>query len=80
MGWSTGSSLMSDIIEQFEDLEIDDETKKKVYTTLIEAFDNYDCDTLFECVGVDDMYDDAYKEIFPDHFEEDNYIEDEENT
>lgn len=65
MGWSTGSTLMSDIIEQFEDLDIDDDTKKKIYTTLIESFSNFDCDTLDECVGVDNSYDEAYKELYP---------------
>ena len=60
MGWATGSSLMEDVIYGIK-IEIDDfDTRVKVYKVLITSFEEYDCDTLQECIGLDDAFDDAY--------------------
>ncbi len=72
MGWASGSMLMSDIIDALHTEAIDKEIRKNVYATLIEAFSNFDCDTLDECVGVDKAFD----EVFKEHYGE---IEDEED-
>lgn len=60
MGWASGSGLMEDIICNLK-LEIEDyDTRIRIYKVLITSFEEYDCDTLMECINVDDAFDDAY--------------------
>lgn len=61
MSWSTGSCLMSDIISDLAFID-DDELRKEVFKILINNFENYDCDSLYECEGEDPMFDAAFKE------------------
>ena len=68
MGWKSGSSLMDNIIEELKDRVFDDQVREEVYSILIEAFQDRDCDTLAECYGQDSAFDAAYDDI---HFEED---------
>ena len=68
MSWKSGSSLMSDIIEELKERIHDDLVREEVYSVLIEAFQERDCETLAECYGEDSAYDAAYDDI---HFEED---------
>lgn len=80
MGWSSGSVLMSNIIEALDN-EIDDmDTKRRIYKTIIPAFENMDCDTLGECINESIEFKHAYAELNPDEFEWDEdgcLIEDE---
>lgn len=71
MGWASGSSLISDIIERMDSVEFESESKKEFYKILIEAFAERDCDTMDECVGEDDMFDEAYYEVYPERKDED---------
>lgn len=66
MGWSSGSSLFSEIISVIKDNVIDDLIRKEIYTSLIPAFEEEDCDTLEECLGEDDAFDDAYHDYYPE--------------
>ena len=68
MSWKSGSSLMSDIIDELKERVLDDAVREEVYSVLIEAFQDKDCDTLAECYGDDSAFDAAYDDI---HFEED---------
>ena len=68
MSWKSGSSLMSDIIDELKERVLDDAVREEVYSVLIEAFQDSDCDTLAECYGDDSAFDAAYDDI---HFEED---------
>lgn len=68
MSWKSGSSLMDNIIEELKDRVFDDQVREEVYSVLIEAFQDSDCDTLAECYGQDSAFDAAYDDI---HFEED---------
>lgn len=60
MGWASGSRIMSDIIAELKDRIWEDETRQEVYSVLIEAFKENDCDTLNECYGEDPAFDAAY--------------------
>jgi hypothetical protein len=65
MGWSSGSSLMSDIIFRMQRSVPNHGQRLRVYCDIIQAFVNYDCDTLCECLGEDTAYDHAYENMFP---------------
>ena len=71
MGWASGSSLFSDIIDAINDSEIDDETRQQLYQRLIPIFEDEDCDTLGECLGQDKAFDSVYKQLYPDDNDED---------
>lgn len=75
MSWSTGSVLMSEIIDTLKLHVHDEEIRQSIYKELIELFSVYDCDTLYECVENDEAFAAAYKEV-ADDFEE--YYEEEE--
>ena len=70
MGWGSGSRLFSEIIESLEEADITHEQRKTVYSVLIEKFEDYDCDTLMECLGVDRAFDEVYRSLYPDEDEE----------
>ena len=65
MGWASGSSLFSDIIEAITDCDVDDETKYMLYGKLIPIFEDEDCDNLQECLGQDSVYDKVYNSLYP---------------
>ena len=78
MGWSSGSTLFSDIINILNNNDIDDTTRKSIYDDMIPAFEDVDCDTLDECLGKDKQFDLAYREYYPEEeddldFEDDDY-------
>lgn len=78
MGWASGSRLMCDIIDSLHNEGIDKEIRKNVYANLIEAFSEFDCDTLDECTGIDKAFDEAYYayyEIDPEEEQEDEDYE-----
>lgn len=60
MGWASGSSLFADVITAIKD-HIPSKEKEGVYTALIDAFEDEDCDTLDECVGIDPKLDKILK-------------------
>jgi len=69
MGWASGSILMHDIVTSFNEKFPDDpELRKQIYLTLIPEFENYDCDTLDEVR--DDTFQEAFKEINPDDWDD----------
>lgn len=75
MGWATGSGLMSDIIENLNETDLDEEARMKVYEVLISSFENYDCDTLHECTGTDNVFDEIFYSMYPpenDDYENEN--------
>ncbi len=65
MGWASGSGLLADVAMAIEDalLDTDLSTKAKIelYSQIIEAFEDRDCDTLDECVGISDELDEALR-------------------
>jgi hypothetical protein len=77
MGWASGSSLFSDIIDCINDCDIDEETRKLLYEKLIPIFEDEDCDTLQECLGEDKAFDQVYSSLYPQEEEEDFFDFDE---
>jgi len=65
MGWASGSSLFSDIIEAINDCDIDEDVRKSLYEKLIPIFEDEDCDTLQECIGEDSAFDHVYYTLYP---------------
>jgi len=63
MSWKLGSSLMSDIIDELKERIHDDLIREEVYSVLIEAFQDRDCDVLDECYGEDPAFDAALDDI-----------------
>jgi hypothetical protein len=65
MGWASGSSMFREIIEFLMETVEDEKLRKDLYFGLIEIFENRDCDTLYECQGHDDMFDEAWDDLYP---------------
>ena len=66
MGWASGSSLFSDIIETIQFHVPDEDTRGNMYVELISAFEAADCDTLDECLGEDPVFDSVFNTACPD--------------
>lgn len=66
MGWGSGSTLMDKIIHALKPEVKSKPARKKIYKLLIEAFEDQDCDTLYECVGQDEIYDELWEELYPE--------------
>lgn len=76
MGWASGSRMMGEIIEAVTESVSDEQERVELYSALIDIFEEFDCDTLHECVGEDDEFDEAYREKYP---EEDELLESEDD-
>jgi hypothetical protein len=64
MGWASGSLLLGDIILSTKKA-IPKKYRKEYYKLLIEHFEYHDCDTVCECVGRDEEFDQAFYELYP---------------
>lgn len=62
MGWSSGSSLFEKLIASVEYNISDFDQRYEVYTDMIGEFEDMDCDTLEECLGLADAFDAAWKD------------------
>ena len=71
MGWSSGSELFARIAEIIESIDVlDDDDRREIYTEMIAAFEDFDCDTLDECTGIDMVLDELLEEIYQSDDEE----------
>jgi hypothetical protein len=68
MGWASGSRLFDSVIKALKPVKAG--TRSLVYSLLIPAFEDFDCDTLQECLGKDPAFDKALRTVHPDWFEE----------
>ena len=73
MGWSSGSKIMTEIIETLMETIVDEDDRAETYSALIDIFEDYDCDTLDECLEIDEVFDEVYRDKHP---EEDEILED----
>ena len=64
MGWSSGSRLFARVAEIIESVVTVEADRKEIYEVLIESFEEHDCDTLHECLGIDDVLDELLKEHY----------------
>lgn len=72
MGWGSGSTLFSMVIDAVKPHVPDEAKRQEIYKPLIEAFESQDWDTQDECMGEDPAYDAALKELHPDWYDEDD--------
>jgi hypothetical protein len=70
MGWSRGSDIMSDLISIIRNLEIHHTEAVDVYGQMIDILEHADCDTLEDCLGEDEAYDEAFFNKYPELREE----------
>jgi hypothetical protein len=67
MGWASGSRLLSSVVESIKTHVSDKETRSAIYVEIVDAFEDFDCDTLDECMGIDSVFDEYLKENGWDH-------------
>lgn len=66
MGWASGSRLMTNLIESVKNSVDDFDSRVELYLQMIKNFEDADCDTLDECLGEDEAFDEAWKRAFPE--------------
>ena len=71
MGWSTGSQVFEEIVTVLRSNVPNFEDRCDIYRELIPIFENYDCDTLDECAGADEAFDEVWSEMYPENDYED---------
>lgn len=72
MGWGSGSRVMGELIESLKRNVADDEVREAVYVDMIDALQDMDCDTLQECEGDDEAFDNALRQVNPDWYDEED--------
>jgi hypothetical protein len=70
MGWASGSELLGDVVLSTQKV-VPKRFRKELYKLFINHFEQFDCDTICECEGLDPLFDQALKELYPD-WENDN--------
>lgn len=72
MGWASGSELLEGIIRTLREHVPDKRAREAIYDDLIPIFEDHDCDTLDECVGIGDpAFDAAWAKIYDGREDED---------
>lgn len=66
MGWGSGGELMGAVISVTRRHVPDKKIREELYKGFINAFEDFDCDTLCECCGDDPAFDEAIKAMHPD--------------
>lgn len=62
MGWASGSDIARRIVSAIKENVKDELVREKLYVTLIDAFEDADCDTLYEVIGIDPAFDQFFPE------------------
>ena len=57
---------MSEIIETVMEIVSDDVERADLYSSLIDIFEDHDCDTLDECLEIDEVFDEVWREKNPE--------------
>lgn len=65
MGWSSGSLILSEIIKTIESKVENPLYRQEIYEDLLDIFEDYDCDTLDECLGESEEFDLVYNSRCP---------------
>jgi len=71
MGWASGTYIMEDIIKAAQEHISETTNRREFYKKVIKAFESGDWDCQTECIGRDNAFDEALKELYPDWFKED---------
>jgi hypothetical protein len=76
MGWASGSRLASELIVAAKSIISNEDERKEFYEELIYSFEGADCDTLDECIGVDEVFDEVWYKLYPsDEYDIDDEID-----
>lgn len=70
MGWASGSSMLSEIIEVINENVESEESRLQIYRRLIDIFEDRDCDTICECVDEDETFDKVLRERDPEWYDD----------
>lgn len=73
MGWASGSRLASELIDVAKVTITNEDERASFYEKMIYVFEDADCDTLDECLGVDDVFDEVWDELYPSSFTPEDY-------
>jgi hypothetical protein len=65
MGWGSGSRLAAELIDAAKTTITNEVERTSFYEQMIYAFEEFDCDTLDECVGNDEVFDEVWEELYP---------------
>lgn len=69
MGWSSGSELMTKVIWSAK-RHISESSRVEFYKDMINAFESFDCDTLYECLDADEHFNQAFQKLNPEAYNE----------
>ena len=56
--------MFEKFVDFINDTDLDDEKKKEFYNVLIEAYEGFDCDIIYECSGLDTLLDEVLNEYY----------------
>lgn len=73
MGWAGGSEVFECLIKELKKRVPEKKDREKIYSKMIDVFEDHDCDTLHECLGVDKAFDTVYKDKHPKDEDDDDY-------
>lgn len=72
MGFASATNIMTVLIKSLIERGVSSmDTRKTIYQDVGEELFDMDWDTADECVGIDEAYDEAYKEWYPSEEGED---------
>ena len=63
MGWSTGSEILSALVDIIVENVADTNVRENMYRSIVELFEDHDCDTFDECAGDDPVLDNVLKDM-----------------
>jgi hypothetical protein len=69
MGWCSGSDIFDDLITCAQKYIPDNKKREEFYKEMIRSFEGHDWDCQDECIGTDDAFDAALKELHPTWFQ-----------
>lgn len=71
MSWGSGLRLFANLAEIIADTVSDENERKILYKGMIAEFEAFDCDTMFECRGIDVILDEVLDQIYEPEENED---------
>lgn len=66
MGWASGSEVAYQMIKSLKKNVKDDKAREKIYFDLITVLEDFDCDTLCECMEEDTVFDKVLLSMHPE--------------
>jgi len=74
MGWASGSSICSDVLDvvlpKFKKYQVPEKVTVDVVAKIIDVFERQDCDTTDELYGENEVINKALEKLHPDWYKE----------